>query len=137
MKVTFWPLSLILSSNFSTMIKPLPVERKSRPKMVWMSLSSSMSSIIKSIGNINLYNFTSTSFIASLFLFNYWSTIKHVTYVIFASSSPNFIKTIKGIRLMISQYPNFCYLDNISFMNLHMRALFLVNPLIGCLCEAS
>ena len=67
-----------------------------------MSFSSSMSSTIKSTGNMNLSILTRTSSITYLGCFKEWSTSCNVIIVGRVSPNPGFLKIDRGIKLILT-----------------------------------
>lgn len=97
--------SWTLKSNFPscTSIKALPVARNGRPKMRGISLSSSISNMIKSARKMTLSTLTSISSTMPLECLMDLSASYKDMVVGFTSPIPNLLKTEKGIRLMFAR----------------------------------
>ena len=94
--------TLSFSSPRCTSIIALPVARIGLPRIIGISLSSSMSRTMKSSGKINLSTLTKTSSITPLGCFKDLSASWRVTVVGRASPNPKRLKMDKGIRLMLA-----------------------------------
>ena len=94
--------TLSFSSPLCTSIIALPVAKKGLPRIIGISLSSSMSNTMKSAGKMNLSTFTKTSSITPLGCFNDLSASWRVTVVGRASPNPKRLNMDKGIRLMLA-----------------------------------
>jgi len=94
--------SLNVSFLCSISMSTLPVARNGHPKMIGISSSSSMSRIIKSVGNMNLSTLIRTSSTIPLgYVMDRFASCKEIV-VGFGSCIPNWLKIDKGIRLMLA-----------------------------------
>ena len=102
LKVTFSSWTRNSSFPSWTSIKALPVAKKGLPRMRGTSLSSSMSSTMKSTGKISLSTFTRTSSMMPLGCLMDRSASCSDTMVGFTSPTPSFLKIERGIRFMLA-----------------------------------
>ena len=96
------PRALNFSSLFFTSISAPPVASNGLPSMIGISLSSSISKIMKYVGKMNLSTFTRTCSITPLGCFSDLSTNWSVTVVGRASPNPNPLNIDNEIRLILA-----------------------------------
>ena len=94
--------ALNLSSPFYTSISAPLVAKNGLPNMIGISLSSSISRIMKYARNMNLSTLTRTSSITLLGCFSDLSTNWSVTVVGRASPNPNRLNIDSGMRLILA-----------------------------------
>ena len=94
--------TLNFNSPLYTSIIALPVVRNGLPNIMGISLSSSVSNMMKSSGKMNLSTFTRTSSITPFRCFSDLSTNWTVTIVRRTSPNPSHLNMDKGMRLILA-----------------------------------